>query len=396
LLFQLVDVRPECISLCIKEQIKENVDINQLTQTWSYSNILKNTTHILFADCFSQNNLHGACPSSMQDELRGLKQRFVGFLNSARYSGIQTNKVCYTDLIPERFIIKFCSLKDRICSHVFENYEKPIQYESLVKIARMLVEIASKPLKIDFSSMRPFLHESRTRQMEKTLQKANKFVQYEQFKTKTGRLGVVSGGFPILNLDKKFRSIIKPHNDFFVELDFNAAEIRSLFGLVEQKQPEEDVYRWLMKEVGFETREEAKLNTIKWMYDSSDIEKRVAYSFDSIFNKKLLLEKFGGDKEIKTIYGRVIPADDHHAINYILQSTTADMCLRQMVKVNEYLQDKKTRIAFCMHDAIILDMKSEEREHILSLRDVFSQTELGKYKTSLKIGRDYGTMGKVL
>ena len=42
------------------------------------------------------------------------------------------------------------------------------------------------------------------------------FVQLDMFKSKTGRLTSKKGSFPVLNLKKEFRKVLKPNNDLFV------------------------------------------------------------------------------------------------------------------------------------------------------------------------------------
>ncbi len=67
--------------------------------------------------------------------------------------------------------------------------------------------------------------------------------------TKTGRMTTRKHYFPILTLDSDYRSIIKPTNDYFVELDYNAAELRVLLGLSGKEQPIEDLHTWNLNNV---------------------------------------------------------------------------------------------------------------------------------------------------
>ena len=64
-------------------------------------------------------------------------------------------------------------------------------------------------------------------------------VSYDLFGTVTGRLSTKQGSFPILNYKKELRGAIRPKWDCFVELDYNAAEVRTLLSLSGEQQPKE-------------------------------------------------------------------------------------------------------------------------------------------------------------
>ncbi len=77
------------------------------------------------------------------------------------------------------------------------------------------------------------------------------------------------------------------------------------------------------------------------------------------------------------------------------KSTTSDLTLKQAIKLSKMLEGKKTRIAFCLHDSVVLDMSHEDKAMIKDIAQTFSQTELGKYFVNISIGKDFGRMRTV-
>ena len=112
-------------------------------------------------------------------------------------------------------------------------------------------------------------------------------------------------------------------------------------------------------------------------------------------NKKLSaletqLEKNG---IIETEFERVIKdVDEHHALNYIIQSTTSDLVLSKAIDIKKKLQPLDTRIAFTLHDSIILDLKNDERYIIPELIRTFGNTKFGNYKVNVAAGKNFGAM----
>jgi DNA polymerase I-like protein with 3'-5' exonuclease and polymerase domains len=178
-----------------------------------------------------------------------------------------------------------------------------------------------------------------------------------------------------------------------MEIDYNAAELRTLLALSEKEQPKEDIHEWNIKNVyrDLATRQEAKERIFAWLYNpaSKDYLSNRAYERDKV------LEKYWDGKEVKTIFNKVIPSDRHHALNYIIQSTTAEMFLKQMVKVHEILKEKKSFIAFSVHDSLVIDLAKEDKELIPELIKVFEETPIGNFKANLSLGKSYGKMRKV-
>jgi len=86
---------------------------------------------------------------------------------------------------------------------------------------------------------------------------------------------------------------------------------------------------------------------------------------------------------------------ERRALNYIIQSTSSDLFLRQMIKVDKMLEGKKSFIAFSVHDSLVMDFAEEDIHLLEPIIEEFSDTPLGKYLTNVSMGKNYGNMRKI-
>ena len=112
-----------------------------------------------------------------------------------------------------------------------------------------------------------------------------------------------------------------------------------------------------------------------------------------MFDKEKILDYHYDGQFVNTIYGRDIEVDRRKALNYIIQSTTSDLVLKQAIKINKLL--KKSFIAFIVHYSVVIDVHRSEQPKLNEIIDIFSKTDLGIFKTNVALGRDFGDMRKV-
>ena len=91
----------------------------------------------------------------------------------------------------------------------------------------------------------------------------------------------------------------------------------------------------------------------------------------------------------------MIEADKHHALNYIVQSTAADLFLRQMIGVWKLLKGKQSQIAFCLHDSLVIDLAEKDTAIINEIKEEFAKTELGSFKVNIFGGKNFGEMKRM-
>ena len=147
---------------------------------------------------------------------------------------------CIFDLVPEDFLKEFCEIKNKITEYVFETHTKPECYEHLHNIEKLLYKIRYQPLNLNNEGCKNLHLSSRDSRRAKLLLSGPNYIDYNLFGTVTGRLTTYSQSFPVLTTQKEFRKLLKPHNDWFLSLDYNAAEVRTFIALAGEKQPQED------------------------------------------------------------------------------------------------------------------------------------------------------------
>jgi hypothetical protein len=264
-------------------------------------------------------------------------------------------------------------------------------------LTKVVEDINQQKLNIDIDEFKPFLAEYKARQWKKKVQATSPYIKYDIFGTKTGRLTTKKHSFPILTFPKKYRSIIKPSNDLFVELDYNGAELRTLLALSDKNQPKMDIHEWNRRYLSDNkvlSRQEIKNSIFAWLYNSKKHPNEQILR--TMYDKDKVLNEYWNGKTVSTCFNREIPADEHHALNYIIQSTCADLILQKMIKIYDMLESKKSNIAFCVHDSIVIDLHAEDKHLMKDIINEFSDTRFGKFKTSVKTGKNFGNLTELM
>ena len=387
MIFQILDNKRECYAIYCDGELYHYPNNLDLTETWDWS------CHVPpGVDCAQiwagGRSLKDVCPEELLPRLISVQAKGKAFLNAFHNSKVNLDDVCFYDMVPERFLVDYCYMKDQICNFVFENYPKPKNYDHLLATAKLAHKIGHQKVNLSWSSMRHQMHKRAVREQVKKLKRVNPYCKYNIFGTKTGRLTTKKNSFPILTLSKEMRKVIQPTNDYFVSFDFNGAELRTLLALGGSQQPSGDIHEWnranVFRKIG--TREEAKKRLFSWLYnpDSND------YLLERFYDRESLVKEWWDGTHVKTPYGRNIQVDKRRALNYLIQSTTSDVVLEQAAKLDALLGGKKTRIAFIIHDEVVLDVKKGEEAILRTLESTFADTRFGTYLVGAKESADYG------
>jgi len=391
LLFQTLDDKKDCIGLYLDDLVFGERLPTGLSHTWSYSGFLKGR-QIEYANLYcGGKTLDEVCPEALQPRWRDISDKFKAFIKSFATSRVSLDNNCFFDLVPRKFLMEFCHIKNQICEHVFENYKRPKNYDYLVSLVEIIEDMKYRRLNLNTKNLSMF--KAGHRKFAQNLNKIEPSCKFNIYGTKTGRLTTSPKSFPILTLKKEFRCVIEPHNDYFVELDFNAAELRTLLSLQGERQPEGDLHEWNIKNIfqGSITRDEAKKRIFAWLYNPESDDRLCTLAYD----RESVVQKYFTQGQVTTFWNKVIPSEERTALNYIIQSTCAENVLRQMIKVSNYLKGCKSYVAFPIHDSVVLDLSVEDKEKIPEIIDIFSDTALGKFKVNVGVGQNFGNLQKV-
>ena len=216
MLFQIIDNKQQCTSIYSNHEIISDPEYGKLSKTWSYNSVLKDK-NIEYASLYAQGkNLDQCCPDILKESWEQVKEKHLAYIKSFEGAKVKINDYCFYDLVPKSFVIEYFNIKSQITNYVLNSYKKPENYDFLLEPSKLVASIESHKLNIDLTDLDKDLHEHRTRKFKEKLARIQPHISYNVFGTITGRLTTKKDSFPILTLDKNYRKIIKPQNDWFI------------------------------------------------------------------------------------------------------------------------------------------------------------------------------------
>jgi len=396
LIVQTLDDKRHCLGVYHDGKLIyecDEFDFNAITATWNYNPVFQQKPATIASLLVQNKTLTEVCPEYLKTRWETISARLRAFHKSFTTAKVSLRTNCFYDIVPERFLLEYCEIKNQITKHVIENNATPSNYDFLRELSAFAHDIKQNKLNIDYRRIARDSHKLKVKNFISKNKTTSPYVSYNIFGTKTGRLTTNKGFFPIMTLDSDYRKIVKPNNDYFVELDYNAAELRVLLALAGKEQPSDDIHQWNVDVVygGLVTREQAKKGIFSWLYNprAKDL------LAERMYDRESVLKRYWNGQHVATPYKRLIPADRHHALNYLIQSTTSDLVLTKAMNIAETLKSRKSFISFTLHDSIVIDFADEDRELIGELISIFSETKFGTFQVNLSGGKSFGEMKRI-
>ena len=391
MIFQLMDDKKDCVGVYTNGQfIYDRIPTN-MDSTWAYSEHLGDR-YIQYGYLWAQGSkISDICPEHLLARWKTADKKIKSHFRSLFVSKINFDDVCFFDIVPNKQLEHYFQTKNEICEWVFSNVDKPTHYGLLHDSYITIQNISKHVLNINKHKLFKYSnYDAKARSLWNWIKdRGPVYTKYNLFGSVTGRLTTAEGSFPIMNLKTELKDIVEPKWDCFLELDFNAAEIRTMISLMGQEQPQEDIHEWNIKNIFKEdiSRAQAKQKFFAWLYNSEN--KTIDSEF---YSKDILVEKFYVDGKIQTPFGRRTTCDRFHALNYLLQSASSDNCLERVNKIERFLRDRRSYVAFTIHDCVIIDFHRNDRHLIPQLKQIFEDTKLGAFPSSCQVGKNLGTM----
>ena len=384
--FQLLDDNKDCFGVYSNGNFTYDRVPDNITGTWKWDERLSGR-NIRYASIYSGGNtISEAAPEHLRPRLKKREDKIRSFVNSALNAKIKISEFCMFDIIPEQHLMHYCEIKNDVCDWVFSHNEKPQNHGFMVDLHEMAHQIAQNPVIINQKALKKASKtDLKARALLNSLNGKNVPICYDVWGSKTGRLTTKQGSFPIMNLKKEIANCVVPKNDIFVQFDLNGAEIRTFISLSTGTHPPVDIHIWNMENVltNITERDKAKKKFLAWFYNpNSDAIKSDHY------DRRLLLNKYYNNGVVSTPFGREIKADDFHALNYLLQSSSSDNCMKQACKINKFLQNRVSFLHSVVHDSLTIDLALEDRALLPQIKELFEDTDLGWFRSSVQAGRN--------
>ena len=391
MIFQILDDKRDCLGLFSGGKFYYGHIKRSFEKTWDWSPHLSDDDYEYARIWCRGKTLETACPEHLVDRHSVYKKRIKNFVKAASMARINLDDVCLFDIIPEQALVHWCQVKNDICEYVFKNYKKPANHRFMIDLSKLVYEISQNPVILNQNKLFNYqTTDYKAKSLWKNFGGQTPKISYDIYGSVTGRLTTKTNSFPILNLKKDIADIVVPKNDVFIQLDFNGAEVRTLLSLSGEPQPQEDIHEF-NAEILKCSRDKAKKKFFAWFYNPN----KKNLELSEFYKREQVLKDHYENGVISTPFGRKIEADDFHSFNYLLQSTSSDNCLAQAIKINKFLNGRKSFVHSVVHDSITIDFHKNDRDIVDQIQQIFEDTRLGHFKSSIHIGLNYRDMEAV-
>lgn len=193
--------------------------------------------------------------------------------------------------------------------------------------------------------------------------------------------------------DVEYRKCIIPRNDYLVEFDFDAYHLRLISNLINFDIPKESMHTYLGRayfaknELSNEEYKESKAITFKQLYGGVD-EKYKHIEFFQALNNYInsKWKDYNIQKAIVLPTGRILKKlpgmNKLKLFNYIIQNLETKENIYKIIKINELLKNKKSKLILITYDSFLFDFSKDDSNELLKqIKNILEENNMIiKYK----------------
>jgi len=277
----------------------------------------------------------------------------------------------------------------KICNGLHLNFEDQVRWDFLIGKEKCKSYTDELLQEINFTRQTLTTYHTEVLPQRKTLyENLSKILDSEGVELETpvydhsgvsGRTSITSG-FNFLTSSKDFRKSCRSSNkdNKLISIDFKSCEPNLYLRAIGKNIKNPDVYDYLMSELNIkvESRENLKRGILAVLYGASDDtagrilggDRKILDKIKSFFEIEEktaeLQREFNEQKFIFNMYGRPI-FSDKSILNKWIQSSAVDFC---SLAFRELVVSKRLKVAYLVHDDMVLDCTPSEFESIRELK----------------------------
>ena len=124
MIFQTLDSKNECVGYYANGKLYYDEEPSSLSKTWAFAPYLDDS--VTYASLYTKGKKLGeSCPEHLKEDYDRSSQKLKSYFRSFQLAKIDLNSICFFDLVPQRFLLEYYDIRNKITNYVFENYHKP-------------------------------------------------------------------------------------------------------------------------------------------------------------------------------------------------------------------------------------------------------------------------------
>ena len=152
MLIQTLDDKQHCVGIYHNGKLIydcEEFNFDTVTATWNYNSAISQKG-ALVASLFAQGKtLDEVCPDFLEHRWRAISTRLRAFYKSFSTAKLNLDIHCFYDLVPQRFLLEYCEVKNKITEHVIKNYAMPANYDFMRSLAEFTYDIENNKMQTE-------------------------------------------------------------------------------------------------------------------------------------------------------------------------------------------------------------------------------------------------------